>query len=38
MEEVDEIGFQFDVTALKIKEKLTDCDSICEFLKIPQNR
>ena len=38
MEEVDEIGFQFDVTALKIKEKLKDCEAICEFLNIPENR
>ena len=38
MEEVDEVGFHFDVTALKFKEKLTDCDAICEFLKIPQDR
>ena len=35
---MDEVGFHFDVTTLKVKDKLTDCDAICEFLRIPQER
>ena len=38
MEEVDEVEFHFDVTALKFKDKLVDCDAICEFLRVPQER
>ncbi|XP_013393808.1 sushi, von Willebrand factor type A, EGF and pentraxin domain-containing protein 1 [Lingula anatina] len=37
-EEIDEIGFLFDVSAHKVEDKAKDCDKICRFLRIPQYR
>ena len=37
-EEVDEVGFHFDISAFKVANHPTDCKDICAFLNIPKSR
>ena len=37
-EEVDQVHIQLDVAAHKMTDKLSECDSICNMLRIPQRR